>query len=96
MEKPHKIISIILIFLITLFSCQSLPAQDQPHNYCNDSESWKEWDDLVMKYPDDIDIQALHALRVGLCAKVSVGSISFEMASDIFNRMHERGITKKN
>ena len=94
--KNMKTLSSILILLITLFFCQSLPAQDQSHNYCNDSESWKEWDGLVMKYPDDIDIQALHALRVGLCAKVSAGSISFKMVTDIFNRMHEMVIAKKN
>ena len=90
-----KTLSIILVLLTTLLSCQSLLAQDQPHNYCNDEESWKEWDDLVIKYPDDMDIQALHALRVGLCIKVRNGTISFAMATDIFNRMHEMVIAKK-
>ena len=80
-------------------SCQSPPTvgqtPDQPHNYCKDSESWKEWDDLVMKYPDDMDIQALHALRIGLCIKVEAGTISFEVATDIFNRLHDMVIDKK-
>ena len=90
-----KTLFIILILLATVIFHQPLLAQDQPYNYCNDEESWKEWDDLVMKYPEDMDIQALHALRVGLCIKVENGTISFEMATDIFNRMHEMVIAKK-
>ena len=93
--KAMKTLSITLILLITLISCQSFLAQDQPHNYCNDKESWKEWDDLVLKYPNDMDIQALHALRVGLCVKVKNGTISFELATEIFNNMHEMVIAKK-
>ena len=47
-------------------------------NHCKDQESWKEWDALIQKYPDDLDIQALHALRLGLCAKIERGEITIE------------------
>ncbi len=40
-------------------------------------------------YPNDNDIQTLHALRVGLCLKIEQGSITFEQATDIFNRAHD-------
>jgi hypothetical protein len=90
-----KTLSIILILLATLIFHQPLLAQDQLNNYCNDGESWREWDDLAMRYPDDLDVQALHALRVGLCIKVKNGTIPFAMATDIFNRMHEMVVAKK-
>ena len=49
-----KLVFIILI----LAACYPVLAQDK--NYCHDKESWKEWDELVQKYPHDMDIQMLH------------------------------------
>ncbi len=65
-----------------------------PYPCCRDKESWKEWDELVQKYPNDEDIQILHALRLGLCLKIEQGSITFEQANDIFNRAHDMVIEK--
>jgi hypothetical protein len=76
----------LLLILILLFT---LPLQAQETNYCHDPESWKEWDALVEKYPGNMDIQMLHAVRIGLCKKIEDGSISFETASDAFNELHE-------
>ncbi len=59
-----------------------------------DKESWKKWDDLAQKYPNDYNVQTLHALRLGLCFKIEQGSITFEQARDIFNRAHEMVIQK--
>ena len=82
-----KITGLILV-LALVFSC-SLGFTEERTNYCLDKESWKEWDELVQKYPNDEDIQILHALRLGLCLKIEQGSITFEQANDIFNRAHE-------
>ena len=67
---------------------------EEPTNYCLDKESWKEWGALVRKYPNDENVQTLHALRVGLCLKIKQGSITFEMARDIFNRANDMVIQK--
>ena len=48
----------------------------------------------MKKYPNDKDVQTLHALRLGLCVKVEQGSITFEQATDIFNRAHEMVIQR--
>lgn len=77
-----------LIFL-TLMFLLILPAYAQETNYCHDPESWTEWEALVEKYPGNMDIQMLHAVRIGLCKKIDDGSISFETASDAFNELHE-------
>jgi len=77
---------ILLLLLILLFT---LSAQAQEANYCHDSESWKEWDALVEKYPGNMDIQMLHAVRIGLCKKIEDKTISFETAREAFNELHE-------
>ena len=78
-----------IILLLGLVFSSSLAYTEEQENYCLDKESWKEWDDLVRKYPNDEDVQTLHALRLGLCIKIEQRSITFELASDIFNRAHD-------
>jgi len=75
--------------LLILLVCLILPAHAQGPNYCHDKESWKEWDELIEKYPHNMDIQMLHAVRVGFCKKIEDGSIDFETARDAFNELHE-------
>jgi hypothetical protein len=82
---------IIIIFLLILLS---MPTFAQDENYCKDKESWKEWDELVQKYPHSMDIQMLHAVRIGFCKKIEDGTISFEAAKDAFNHLHETVIKK--
>ena len=77
---------LIIVLIIIVFT---IPGFAQDENYCNDKESWKEWDILVQKYPHDMDVQMIHAVRIGFCKKIEEGSISFEMARDIFNQLHE-------
>ena len=73
--------NILLLILMIIFT---LSAQAQGPNNCLDQESWKEWDEPVAKYPHDMDIQMLHAVRIGFCKKVEDGSIDFETARDVF------------
>ena len=63
--------------------------------YCSDPESWKEWEELIEKYPDDSDIQALHALRIGLCLKVERGDLTVEQGTDIFEKARKAILEKK-
>ena len=99
---------LILVLALSIFlSCQQSkpapPAQSQsqseddlvnPDNYCNDQKGWEEWDDLIRKCPNDSDLQALHALRIGLCIKIEQGSINLEDAIDIFDKAHQVVIEK--
>ena len=78
-----------IILLLALIFSYSPGFTEEPTNYCLDKESWNEWEALVKKYPNDKDVQTLHALRLGLCVKIEQGSITFEQATDIFNRAHE-------
>ena len=78
-----KIIKILLMLI-----CLNTQAFGQ-ESYCKDKESWKKWDELVQKYPHSMDIQMLHAVRIGLCKKIEDGTISFKAAGDAFNHLHE-------
>lgn len=78
-----------LVFILIILVTMVISAYAQGENYCYDKESWKEWTALVLKYPHDMDIQMLHAVRIGFCKKVEDGTISFEKARDIFNHFHE-------
>ena len=73
--------------------CSLVYAESE--NYCHDEKSWKEWDALVEKNPNDMEVQALHALRIGLCAKVDRGQITLEQAMNIFESAREAIIQKR-
>ncbi len=59
----------------------------EEYNYCNDQEANTEWEVLVLKYPADLQMHALHALRMGLCFKVNRGDIDLNQATEIFENM---------
>jgi hypothetical protein len=84
-----------ILLIISLLLSLGIAFAGEDENYCKDPESWSEWNALVEKYPNDQDVQILHALRIGLCAKIKQGSITFEEANDLFNRANEMIIEKK-
>jgi len=82
------------IFIILFIGPTSTWTYADEVNYCHDKESWKEWDNLIEKYPHNMDIQMLHAVRIGFCKKIEDGSITFEAANKAFNRLHEMVIKR--
>ena len=80
-------LSLILIF------CSFVHAESE--NYCHDKKSWAEWDEIIEQNPHDMEVQALHALRIGLCAKVDRGEITLEQATEIFESAREAIIQKR-
>jgi hypothetical protein len=89
LRKFRFIPSLVLILLLAI---QFAVAAE---NYCKDPKSWKEWEALVRKYPNDLDLHYLHGLRIGLCVKVERGELTIEQATDIFERARSAIIEKK-
>lgn len=87
MNKYFTVLVFIFIILFTSPMWTLVHADDV--NYCHDKASWKKWDELIKKHPHDMDIQMLHAVRIGFCKKIEDGSITFEMASEAFNHLHK-------
>ena len=88
-----KMATLILFLISALALCICSVAVAE--NHCNDQESWREWEALVQNYPDDMDLHTLHALRIGLCAKMSRGDLSVDEATEIFERARDRILEKK-
>jgi hypothetical protein len=86
-------IRLLIVLPLILVLCSFVDAE--PDNYCHDEKSWAEWDRLVEKNPNDMEVQALHALRIGLCAKVDRGEITLEHATEIFESAREAIIQKR-
>lgn len=94
-----KLIGFILILALFLFfplafANEPIPKAEQ-ENYCKDPDSWGQWDALIAKYPNDEDIQTLHALRVGLCIKIDQETITLKDAINLFDRAHKMVIQNK-
>jgi hypothetical protein len=87
-----KVIAVIIFLLLIKVSYAKADEQD---NYCHDVESWTEWNAMVKKYPDDIPLQMLHALRIGLCKKIEEKSITFEEANQLMNNMSDKLIEER-
>ncbi len=69
----------ILTLSILLFS-YSLNAEEK--NYCNDPDTDIQWEAMVQDHPDDMQIHALCALRLGLCFEVDRGDLTVDQATD--------------
>ena len=91
MISANKIMFLSLCLIFAIFSASSA----DPENYCHDEKSWKEWDTIIEKNPNDMEVQTLHALRIGLCVKVDRGEITLERATEIFESAREAIIQKR-
>ena len=82
-----RLIAVFMGVALILVLCGLVYAESE--NYCHDKDSWKEWDALVEKNPNDTEVQTLHALRIGLCVKVDRGEITLDRATEIFESARE-------
>ncbi len=78
-----------------IFSIAATPAFSQPENYCHDQKAAGEWEALVKGNPDDLVLQRLHALRLGICEKIEAGSLTFNQGMQIFEQEREKAVQKR-
>ena len=84
-----KLYSICGIFLILLSSPCFAGSSEESINYCKDPASWKEWNELLKKHPQDDAIYALYATRRGLCTMVESRMIDLNRATRIFEDIRD-------
>ena len=75
----------IIISILLLISSFPLYADDS--SFCGDPAMWKHFNSMVKENPIDIPLQILHALKIGLCVKISQNSIGPTEAEYLFNDM---------
>ena len=73
------------IIFILLFSTFSVYAEDS--SFCDDPALWDNFNSMVKRNPNDIPLQILHALRIGLCVKIKQNTISKQEALYLFDDM---------
>ena len=73
----------------------SLTLNAEEKDYCNDHDANMQWEALIQEDPDDMQIHALHALRLGLCFKVDRGDLSVNQAKEIFENMRSSLVSAK-
>lgn len=80
--------------LIVLIICLGTVAWagDIGEKFCNDQKGWDHFNNMVQEYPNDMSVQILHALKIGLCKKIQNNSISPSEAVDLFNNMVDSAI----
>ncbi len=54
-----------------------------------------QWEALIQKHPDDMQIHALYALRLCLCFEVDRGDLTVSQATEIFENMRSALINAK-
>ena len=92
-NKERKKRIIIVLRLSSLFVFYTLITKETSH-YSN-PKAHLEWISLIEKYPDDMPLQALHALRLGLRMKVERGDINLDEATEVFEKIKKSFIKKK-
>ncbi len=76
-----------LVFIISLIFLFSVPVfAEKTENYCLDKEAAQQWEDLAKKNPNDLGLQRLHALRLGICQKIEKGTLSTSQGIEIFEQ----------
>ena len=74
-----------LFFLLSV----SLQLQAPQGTYCDDPAVWRDWHEKATKQADDLDFQTLHALWIGLCTKISTGTLTEDEADTLFERARD-------
>mgnify|MGYP001043408556 CR=1 FL=1 len=77
---------IIAGFIVISLTPALVLATEEPYDnrYCHDPDELQKWYSLVEKNPDSDQIAALHALWIGLCAKVEAKTLTTSRANQIF------------
>ena len=74
----------LIIALLLFLAC---PAYSDDSKFCNDPPHWEHFNSMVENDPDNIPLQILHALKIGLCIKIDQNSISTQEAIGLFTDM---------
>ena len=85
----------IIIVLASISLLLSYTVNAEEKNYCDDPDANMQWEALIQKHPDDMQVHALHALRIGLCFKVDRGDLEVSQATEIFENMKSALINAK-
>ena len=83
-----------VFFLLVLLILSTNQALAEVEHFCDDPQAEAEWEALIQKYPNDLNVQTLHALRIGLCEKIDQGELGVPDAIAIFEAMRSATVNR--
>jgi hypothetical protein len=75
------------VLIVALLLFLAWPVYSDNSKFCNDPPHWEHFNSMVADDPENIPLQILHALKIGLCVKIEQNSISTEEAVGLFTDM---------
>jgi hypothetical protein len=63
--------------------------------HCNDATVWQDWEQRIVQHPDDTALHTLHALWIGLCAKVTRNEFTTDQADEVFEYVRRSFIERR-
>ena len=82
--------AVLLSFLVFLSS----PARAS-ETHCDDATVWQDWEQRIAHNPDDTALHTLHALWIGLCAKVQRHEFTTDQANEVFEYVRRSFIERR-
>ncbi len=73
-----------IILTSILAGCLMVTAAQGQDHYCDEPEQWAEWETAIEQHPEDDDLLAAYALRIGLCQQIKAGKLEASRAMHIF------------
>ncbi|MEZ5583763.1 MAG: hypothetical protein R3F37_14340 [Candidatus Competibacteraceae bacterium] len=71
----------IMRYLLLFLALLTAPAwAEEPRNFCSDPEVNRQWEEALVKYPEDPLLIKLSAVRSALCSMLSQEQIDLETA----------------
>jgi len=93
-EMQMKAINCFVFLILAIFLLATPAGGEEIENFCHDPEALAEWEVINEKYPRDLNVQTLHALRIGLCEKIDRGDIGVADGIAIFESMRQAVLSR--
>ena len=74
----------ILLIICLLLPAFAIASDEYDNGYCKDPVELQKWANMLEKDPNSDALAAIHALWIGLCAKVEAHNITTQRANKIF------------
>ena len=81
---------ILLAFLLLI---PSLVRASDTH--CDDAIVWQDWEERTAQHPDDTALHTLHALWIGLCAKIQRKEFTTDQADEVFESVRRAFLERR-
>jgi len=82
--------AVLLAFLVLMPG----PAKAK-ETHCDDVTVWQDWEERIANNPDDTALHTLHALWIGLCAKVTRHEFTTDQADEVFEYVRRSFIERR-